>query len=120
MNIEVTTKARGRWRARTRAMATAADEPQLEQPNDDLPNYVDFDAGSKLLVSMEPFVVDVSSACAELERRFGFQHSSVQNQRENVIMLLSNIYSHTSAKSTDEQRAAKSQKSKALIELHER
>ena len=39
-------------------------------------------------------VDDVTAVCNKLEQRFGFQHSSVQNQRENVILLLSNIFSH--------------------------
>jgi hypothetical protein len=44
----------------------------------------------------------------------------VQNQRENVILLLSNIFSHRSSSSKDGRRSDNDRKSKAVIELHNR
>jgi hypothetical protein len=78
-----------------------------------LVNYVDFDERKDLLETMlEPFVDAVTNSCEELEARFGFQHDSVRNQHENVVLLLSNVYSHR----PDEIKSTRS----AIVELHNR
>eukprot|EP01052_Picozoa_sp_SAG31_P039737 SAG31_NODE_5575_length_2448_cov_1.476799_1_plen_68_part_10 len=60
---------------------------------------MDFAVGHGLLPSMEPFVDIVTATAERLRERFGFQRSSVENQLENVILLLSNIYSHVDRRS---------------------
>lgn len=42
--------------------------------------------------SVAAFVEDVCAACEQVEAKYGFQPSSVRNQRENILMLVANIW----------------------------
>jgi hypothetical protein len=42
--------------------------------------------------SIAVFVEDVCTVCVTVEETYGFQPSSVRNQRENILMLVANIW----------------------------
>jgi hypothetical protein len=75
-------------------------EAKYDQANDLVKvNIVDVDyekeeanRGHSGTVSIAEFVEDVCTICKEVEDKYGFQPSSVRNQRENILMLLANIW----------------------------